>query len=166
MISEYAEYHKNTTVLLLCQRLKICSSVCDEHWMFTDGNNETFRPGLPAVVEYRLRSTAYCCWPIENFEYPQLNIIFTEKANVRLTLHCEWIRCIFFLLLFVQTQYKQVTSKISSTFSYDGTFLPFYFHWIQCRVWFFVFHCFGALSMTFQCAFHNLPAIQNALTYK
>lgn len=45
-------------------------SVCDEQWMFTDGNNETSRPGLPVVVERRhaiemgARSIV-CRWPIE-----------------------------------------------------------------------------------------------------
>lgn len=38
------------------------SSVCDEQWMFTDGNNEKSRTGLPVAVVLELRQASRQQW--------------------------------------------------------------------------------------------------------
>lgn len=76
-------------------------SVRDEQWVFTDGNNETSRPGLPVLFDViPLKCSHTASW----FGWIKISdSLSCLEAAVRFTLHMEWIRCNFCI------QNKQVT---------------------------------------------------------
>lgn len=142
------KFHRNTTTD------PNGSSVCDEHWMFTDGNNEKSSTGLPVAVVLAMRvtmatiATTVLChwkhiplhtvcrfWPIKRFlqcsNVPALLLMLRRhRTAVCDCIHSAWIRCTFF---FTSVHpYKHKINKTWTTMYYTkgkishDTFLQFH----------------------------------------